>query len=113
MKNLKKSLLAICLGISILGLSNLISEDSFFSSLRQLSLINSAQAEMLPEVVVSPNKGHADVRTCKYWTVTIDGHLTIALEPNFSIGAGWTQHFGTKQLCDNKTKDYCDYIGCH
>jgi hypothetical protein len=122
MKTSKKIILGLCFVISSIGLSNLVNEDSFFPSLRQLSLINTAQAEVLEDVVVYPNKGTANTQSCSYWTqsYTVGGSVGGSVGTgggNVSGGANgnvtWTEHRGTKVICPNDTNSPCDFIDCH
>jgi hypothetical protein len=115
MKRFKVFLFALCIIISIIGISNLTTENSLFPSLKQLALINSAQAEELDPIVVSPNKGNADSRPCTYYTYDFTCGWSVGFPNILSWECSTTavEHAGQVVICPSDTEDYCDYITCH
>lgn len=107
MKKFKVIIFLSCMVISLLGIINLSTDNSLISSLNQLALINSAQAEDLDPINVQPNKGNSDGRNCQYdvlsCSVSIPAGVTCTVTPVV----------GTMTLCLNDNENYCDYRACH
>jgi hypothetical protein len=103
MKKSKLVLSAFCIAISLLGITNLASDNSFITAINQLKLISSAQAEMLPEVIVQPCRGNPDTRSCTIESTTV----------GYPGGISVTISTGIKTICLYDNDDYCDYVPCH
>lgn len=102
MKWLKVILYTFCITVSILDISTRTTNSPLFPSLKHLGLISNAQAMVLGTIVVSPNRGYPDIRTCRVSSETIGTN-----------GVSVTMNTGTMTLCDYQSNKYCDYIGCH